>query len=137
MPVGIAQLRGTLQSPACAPAQCRDSLLMGARVRLTREDTVMGKPSVHVARDSRVGGRGQQSQGSITGGKARSRAFPGIYLCTTAPFHFVARSSMPGYEYASTNVCSGGCDPSVSDRASISTARSIVSEVTTLAQKGL
>lgn len=48
-------------------------------------------------------------------------------------FHFFASCSTLGYEYASTNVCSGGCEPSVIARASISTALSIVKEVTTVA----
>src|SRR5580658_9511968 len=50
-------------------------------------------------------------------------------------FHFFASASTLGYEYASTSVFSGGCEPSVSARASISTAVSIVKEVTTAAHK--
>ena len=62
----------------------------------------------------------------------RENHLPGPLPISTSVI-FLASSSTLGYEYASTSVFSGGCERSFMARTSISTALSIVSEVTTAA----
>jgi hypothetical protein len=67
--------------------------------------------------------------------RAHVTVFPrgGTQTYTLPDFPFFASSSRFGYEYASTNVRSCGCWFSVVARTNISTALSMVTEVTTAA----
>ena len=103
--------------------------------KLQMESTFETKAATVLQWKTEWGCVGQITKRTTTGfdHRARRNQMP-RRVSTPALTIFLASSSTLGYEYASTNVCSGGCEPSFIARASISTALSMVNDVTTVAR---